>query len=136
MPRSATGRGHRRGRRARLESPRRLRSSRGTGDRPRLERRRRRDRLAGHADAGDDAPQIRELGLTTGTRRQMRLERPDLGRIERVNGVRRDGLFEFLVRRVHVSAPLSVIIADRMRVLTVPSGTPVRAAISECVKPS
>ena len=45
-------------------------------------------------------------------------------------------VFEFLVRRVHASAPRSVIIADRSRVLTVPSGTPVRAAISECVNPS
>ena len=92
-------RGHRRGRRARLESQRRLRSSRRTGDRPRLERRGRRDRLDRHADAGDDAPQIGELGLAAGTRRQMRLERPGLGRIERVDGVRRDGVFEFLVRR-------------------------------------
>ena len=75
-----------------------------------------------------------------------------LGRIERVDGVRRDGVFELLVchhvRRHKAERlclvpfaflsvrPSNVIIAERRRVLTVPSGTPVRAAISECVKPS
>ncbi len=112
-----------------------LRSARGVGDGSRFQPRGWCDSSGAQSDAGDDASQFRELGLTAGTRRQVRFERPGFGRIERVDGVRRDGVFEFFVGH-HPIAFRSAIIALRIRVLIVPSGTPVRAAISECVRPS
>ena len=70
--------------------------------------------------------------------RQVRLERALLGRIERVERVGRQQLVELVVGRrlvVMSAAPRKVAIAVRRRVFTVPSGTPVRSAISECVRP-
>ena len=110
------------------------------GQHARLERRRRLDGFGRReANPDHDALHLLELRLAGGTRRQMRLERLLLGGVESPQRVSRHQVVELLVWRRHrhvASAVRRADMAARRRVFTVPRGTPVRSAISECVRPS
>ena len=92
-----------------------------------------------YAEARDALARVIELAPTRLTRGQVGLQFADLRRPQGVQGVGGEQLAEFLVR--HESVPFasgprvarSLCIPSRIRVFTVPSGTPSRLAISCCV---
>ena len=86
------------------------------------------------ADLLDHALERRELGRALGARGHMRGDFAVFVRIECAQRKRRQQFPQLLV--CHASELRKVPMAFRSLVFTVPSGIPVRAAISVCVSPS
>ena len=105
-------------------------------ERPRPERGHGLLRREARAERHRDLLVAGEVVLAGGTGGQMGLELLRLVRIQRIQRVGGGRLGEGIVRAHTVNAADRVAMALRILVFTVPSGTPVRAAISDCVRPS
>jgi hypothetical protein len=99
-----------------------------------FQRGRRRHGRLGQSDALADALLHSQRGGAFIARRDVRDDLGSLGRIERAQRQGRQAAADLVV--CHGSALRNVPIALRKRVFTVPSGMPVRSAISVWVRPS
>ena len=125
---------HRRRLRRHFSRHLRLRLPGRARDRPRFQIPGRSDSFDRHGQSCRHTAQLRQLGRALRAGREVRFERTTLVRVERAERVGRHRLFEECVCHAE-STRRSDATAVRKRVLTVPSGTPVCPAISECVSP-